>query len=424
MDLLNIKYEKYKLDNGLEVILYKDNNLPLVSVNIWYKVGSANEQRGKTGLAHLFEHMMFQGSENVPKEMHFRFIQEAGGTLNGSTSFDRTNYYEKLPSNYLELALWLESDRMGFLLPALSEEKLKNQIDVVKNERLERYENQPYGLAWEILISNLYPKEHPYSWPTIGFMEDISSFKLDEVKNFFQTYYSSSNASLVVAGDFQTDRAKLLIEKYFGDIQSYPAPSPNVLNHLSLQKNLIINRKENVQLKRVYFAWHSDTAFNKHDASLEVLADILTGSKNSRLYKNLVYESELAQDISAFQYSGKYGGHFMIIATSRPGVEPEKLKKEIFKELDNVKQNGITEKELTRSKNGIQSGFIFSLQNIDAMANQMNYYNFYLNEPNSFNSDLKRYEAVNNSSILEAFETYLTKPYVELNIVPENDDRN
>ena len=219
MELLNILYEKYALPNGLEIILHNNNSLPIVAINLWYRVGSANERIGKTGLAHLFEHMMFQGSENVPKEMHFKYIQEAGGTLNGSTNFDRTNYFEKVPSNYLELALWLESDRMGLLLPALTQEKLNNQLDVVRNERLERYENQPYGLAWETLISNLYPKDHPYSWPTIGFMPDIS-YQLDEVKSFFKTYYSPSNATLVVAGNFDKSRTKELIEKYFGEIKS------------------------------------------------------------------------------------------------------------------------------------------------------------------------------------------------------------
>jgi zinc protease len=423
MDLLDIKYEKYELNNGLEVILYKDSSLPLVSVNIWYKTGSANEQGGKTGLAHLFEHMMFQGSENVPKEMHFKFVQEAGGTLNGSTSFDRTNYYEKVPSNYLELALWLESDRMGFLLPALTEEKLNNQIDVVKNERLERYENQPYGLAWEILISNLYPKGHPYSWPTIGFMDDISSFKLDEVKKFFQTYYSPSNASLVVAGDLDTDKTKRLIEKYFNEIPAYITPKLISSNSFSLKENKIINRKEDVQLNRIYLTWHSTEVFNKYDASLDVLADILTGSKNARLYKNLVYENELAQDISAYQFSGKYGGHFTFIATAKPGIKPEKLKEEILNELENIKENGITERELIRSKNGIESNFIFSLQNIDSMANQLNYYNFYLGEPNSFNFDLSRYDNTDDSLISEAVNTFFNKPFVELNILgKQNND--
>ena len=211
MTLLDIRCEKYSLSNGLEVILYKNNSLPLVAVNLWYKVGSAQEEKGKTGLAHLFEHMMFQGSENVPKEMHFRFIQEAGGTLNGSTSFDRTNYFEKLPSNELELALWLESDRMGFLQNSLDQEKLDNQKNVVYNERLERYDNQPYGLAWEILLSNLYPEGHPYSWATIGYPDDIKNYKLEDVKNFFRVHYSPDNASLVVAGDFDTDMTKKMI---------------------------------------------------------------------------------------------------------------------------------------------------------------------------------------------------------------------
>ncbi len=388
MELLNILYEKYALPNGLEIILHNNNSLPIVAINLWYRVGSANERIGKTGLAHLFEHMMFQGSENVPKEMHFKYIQEAGGTLNGSTNFDRTNYFEKVPSNYLELALWLESDRMGLLLPALTQEKLNNQLDVVRNERLERYENQPYGLAWETLISNLYPKDHPYSWPTIGFMPDIS-YQLDEVKSFFKTYYSPSNATLVVAGNFDKSRTKELIEKYFGEIKSsedHKNPNPE---KASLAKKVLIEKKEDVQLERIYFAWHSENIFGKHDASLEVLSDILSGSKNSRLYKTLVFDKEYAQDVTAYQHSGKYGGIFMIIATAKPGVELDKIKDEIFNELKNIEVNGVTNKELTRSKNGIKSGFIHSLQNVDSLANQLNYYSFYLNEPNSFNYDLK-----------------------------------
>lgn len=418
MELLNIKYDRYPLPNGLNVILYQDRSLPLVSVNIWYKVGSANEKEGKTGLAHLFEHMMFQGSENVLKEMHFKFIQEAGGSLNGSTNTDRTNYYEKVPSNYLELALWLESDRMGYFLPALTQEKLRNQINVVRNERLERYENQPYGLAWETLISNLYPKGHPYSWPTIGFMPDIS-YSLNEVKNFFKMYYSPSNANLVIAGDFDTALAKELVEKYFAEISSNSLPSFSIPGQPSLEKNINIIKKENIQLERIYLAWHTEASFEKYDAALEVLADILSGSKNSRLYKNLVFEKEFAQDVTAYQFSGKYGGHFMIIATAKPGVELENVKNEIFNEIENIMKNGISDKELLRSKNGIKSGFIHSLQNIDSLANQLNYYSFYLDEPNSFTYDLKRYESTDSSLIKEAVELHLTKPYVELRIVPE-----
>ena len=219
MNILNLDYEKYRLDNGLEVILHQNNNHPLVSVNLWYRAGSCNEKKGKTGIAHLFEHMMFQGSKNVPKEMHFRYIQEAGGSLNGSTSFDRTNYYEKVPSNFLELILWLESDRMCMLLPSLTQEKLNNQVDVVRNERLERYDNQPYGLAWEKIINNLYPEGHPYSWPTIGYLDDMNSYTLEDVTDFFKTYYSPSNACLIIAGNFDRDNAKELVEKYFSDVE-------------------------------------------------------------------------------------------------------------------------------------------------------------------------------------------------------------
>jgi zinc protease len=420
MNILNIDYEKYKLQNGLEVILHKNKNLPLVTVNIWYKVGSAYEKRGKTGIAHLFEHMMFQGSENAAKEMHFRFIQEAGGTLNGSTTFDRTNYYEKLPSNFLELALWLESDRMGFLLPALTLEKLDSQKGVVVNERLERYENQPYGLAWEKLLDNLFPSNHPYSWPTIGYLDDIKSYSLEDVASFFNNYYSPSNACLVVAGDFESIICKELIEKYFGEISSNDFDIQNCIKFPSLEKTIQTQYEDNVQLDRIYLAWHSNEAYSDDDAVLDTIADILSGSKNSRLYKKLVYEKEIAQDVSAMQISGKLGGIFMIAATAKPGKEINELKNEILNEIDNIQNEGVTERELIKSKNGIKSSFIYSLQQIDNLADHLNAYNFYFNEPNSFINDLRRYESVNNNSIKNITDRYLAKPYVQLTIIPFN----
>ncbi len=419
MDILNIEYEKYKLKNGLEVILYKDGSLPLAAANIWYKVGSANERKGKTGIAHLFEHMMFQGSENVPKEMHFKYIQEAGGSLNGSTSFDRTNYFEKVPANFLELVLWLESDRMGGLIPALTHEKLDNQKSVVSNERLERYDNQPYGLAWELIIQNLFPEGHPYSWSTIGSLEDISSYTLEDVSVFFKTYYSPSNASLVIAGDFETVRTKEMMEKYFGSIKANGNVNKLTVPQPQLKENMSIIHKDDVQLERIYLSWHSDKAYGADDASLDILSDILTGSKNSRLYKDLVFEKEVAQDVSAFQFSGRYGGFFTISATAKPGVQLNNLKSEIVNELADLEKNGVTEKELLKSKNGIKSSFIYSLQNLDSLADQINSYNFFLNEPNSFNFDLKRYEEVGNENIKSASEKYFSKPYVELHVVPK-----
>jgi zinc protease len=419
MNYLNLEYKKYKLKNGLEVILHQNKNLPLAAVNIWYKVGSANEVKGKTGLAHLFEHMMFQGSQNVPKEMHFRFIQEAGGTLNGSTTLDRTNYYEKIPSNFLEMILWLESDRMGFLLPALDQEKLNNQKDVVANERLERYDNQPYGLAWELIVKNLFPQSHPYSWPTIGFMNDIKNYSLEDVRSFFKTYYSPANATLVTAGDFEERQAVELIEKYFEDIPFTNSIPEIKLENRELKKQILLIHEDEVQLERLHLAWLSDKAYSENDAAFDVLGDILSGSKNSKLYKSLVFEKEIAQDVSAFQFSGKLGGAFMIIATAKPGTNVDELKKEILSEIEEITKGTINDKELMKSKNGIKANFISSLQNVDSIADQLNSYNFFTGEPNYFSEDLRRYEIIDETKLSNLVEKYLTKPFLELRIIPK-----
>jgi zinc protease len=419
LSLFNLTYTKTKLENGLEVILHRDDSLPLVAVNIWYKVGSANERKGKTGLAHLFEHMMFQGSENVPKEMHFKYIQEAGGILNGSTSFDRTNYYEKLPSNAIEIPLWLESDRMGFLLNALDEEKLENQKSVVINERLERYDNQPYGLAWEIIVKNLFPENHPYSWPTIGFKEDIKSFTLEDVRNFFKSFYSPSNATLVVAGDIDQSETLALVRKYFNEIPSYETPAPPASVDFQLSENIFIEHRDNVQLPRLYLAFPTVKSYQPKDAEFEILSDILSGSKNSRLNKRLVFDEQIAQDVSAFQFSGKYGGMFMIVSTAKPGIKISELKEKIFEELSSVSSNGITETELTKTRNGIKSNFIASMQNLDNIADHLNHYNFYLNEPNSFEWDINRYMSVQTENVKDVCYELLNKKYLELNITPK-----
>ncbi len=365
--------------------------------------------------------MMFQGSENVPKEMHFKYIQEAGGTLNGSTSTGRTNYFEKLPSNNLELALWLESDRMGFFLPSLTQEKLDNQKGVVRNERLERYDNQPYGLAWELINKNVYPEDHPYSWSTIGFLKDIESYTLEDVKNFFEKYYSPNNACIVIAGDFEKANAIELIEKYFSEIKPFESNHKPQANNSSLSQNKYVEHKDNVQLERIYLAWPSDLIFGKDDAVLEITADILTGSKNSRLYKKLVFDLQIAQDVAAFQSAGKYGGQFVILSTARPGTNLNELKKIILDELNKLTEELITDKELEKSKNGIKAQFIFSFQNLDTIADYLNYYNYHLNDPNSFSFDLERYNQVGKYSIKDVVIKYLTKPYVELRIIPNKD---
>ena len=421
-NLLKINYRKISLANGLNVILYRDATSPSVAVNLWYRVGSANERIGKTGFAHLFEHMMFQGSQNIPKEGHFRYVQEAGGSLNGSTSLDRTNYFETVPANYLELALWLESDRMGYLLQALTQEKLDNQKGVVMNERRQRYENQPYGAAWEILFSNLFSEDHPYHWPTIGWMEDIEKFELEDVRNFFKTYYAPNNATLVIGGNFEFEKAEELAAKYFGDIPAGDnIPKINVpVQSLAETKKVI--HEDNVQLARLYLAWHSDKAFGKDDAALDILSDILSASKNSRLHKSIVFEKQIAQDVSAFQYSARLAGSYIIVATAKPGISLEEIKKQIFEEVNNLMSNGIEQAELDRAKNSIKATFVFSLQKLDLIADHLNHYNFYLNEPDSFLFDLKRYEEVSATDVINAAKKYLLNPYVELNIVPKKSD--
>lgn len=421
-DILNIDYKKEILDNGLEVVLVKDNSIPLSTVNLWYKVGSANESPGKTGFAHLFEHMMFQGSENVPKEKHFKYIQEAGGTLNGSTSLDRTNYFETIPSNSLELALWLESDRMGFLLPALTKEKLQNQKDVVMNERRQRYENQPYGLAWETLFSNLFPKDHPYCWPTIGWMEDIKKFQLADVKNFFKTYYAPNNASLVVVGDIDYNKTIGLVEDYFGEFpKGIKVPEISV-PETTLPENKLISLEDNVQLSRLYLAWHSDKLYGEDDASLDILSEILSGSKNSRLYKSLVFDKQIAQDISTFQYSAKQSGMFIVVATVKPGHSIDEVKESIFNEINKTGTESIKDEELLRALNSLKSSYIFSLQKQSSLADQINNYNCNLGEPNSFIFDLDRYTQVTKQSVTLVKEKYLDNPFIELNIVPKRNE--
>ncbi len=420
--VLDIKYEKHKLSNGLDVILYKDNSLPIVSVNLWYKVGSSNEEKGKTGLAHLFEHMMFQGSQNVPKEMHFKYIQEAGGTLNGSTSFDRTNYYETLPSNALELALWLESDRMGFLLPTLDNEKLENQREVVMNERRQRYDNQPYGRAWEILFSSLFPENHPYHWPTIGWMEDIESYTLDDVKSFFKKYYAPDNASIVIAGDIEYNAALELTKKYFGEIKSEKTDRSVFVPDVELTSIKYITHEDNVQFPRLYLMWKSDKLYAPDDAKLDFLSSTLSGTKNSRLYKRLVFEKQIALDVFAFQYSSQKEGEFVISATARPGVTLDTLKEIILDEIEKIVKDGVSGFEIERAKNALVSDYIYSLQNLSSLADQLNNYNMVLSEPNSFIWDLNRYDSIGVEDVQYAANKYLSKSYVELRIVPKNNE--
>lgn len=420
---VNIKFEKTVLKNGLNLILHEDHSIPIVSVNLWYHVGSGREKQGKSGFAHLFEHMLFQGSKNVEKGDHFKLIQDAGGTLNGSTNTDRTNYWEVLPSNFLELALYLESDRMGFLLDAMTQEKLDNQRDVVKNERRQNYENQPYGLASKVINENLYPPEHPYHWLTIGTQEDLSNASLEDVIEFFKKYYVPNNASLCIGGDINPKEVKQLVEKYFGEI-----PRSNEVEKLKpwipeLKENKYLTLEDNVKLPRIYINWLSVQHFTDDEAALDLLASILSRGKNSRLYKLLVYEKKISQDVFAYNNSAEISGSFSIVSTAKQGISLKEIEDVINSELEKIKLEGVTEKELEFSKNETEANFVYRLQSLGGFGgrtDQLNRYNVFVGDPGYFNEDLNRYKRVTTNDIKRVANLYLKQNgKVVLSVVPK-----
>lgn len=408
--LPEIKFEKYTLPNGLQVILHEDHSVPMVSVNIWYHVGSKNEKRGRTGFAHLFEHLMFEGSENVAEGMFDKWLEAAGGDNNGSTSEDRTNYWENVPSNALELALYLESDRMANLLVAIDQEKLDTQRDVVKNERRQGVDNQPYGRAYEVGLEALYPYNHPYSWPVIGSIKDLSAASLEDVKDFFRRFYTTNNASLSIAGDINPKETKTLVEKYFASIP--PGPPVERIEHWvpELEGLKRIEMKDNVSLPRVYMAWHTPPLYQLDDAELDVLASILSSGKNSRLYKSLVYEKQIAQDVRAYQASREIASAFYIVATAKPGYTLVELEKAIDAELKNIINNPPKAEEVATAVNAYEASFIRRLQSVGGFggkADKLNQYNVYIGRPDYFSEDLNRYLNMTPEAVQKVTQTYL-----------------
>ncbi len=403
---VELDFQKYTLPNGLEVILHEDHRLPLVAVNLWYHVGPANETAGRTGFAHLFEHMMFQGSGHVGDDQHFKLLEGAGASfINGTTDFDRTNYMEDLPSNQLELALWLESDRMGFLLDRLDQAKLSNQQDVVRNERRQSVENQPYGLVEEELFHQLVPKGHPYYASIMGSHEDIQATKLDDVKDFFRRYYAPNNASIAIVGDIDGARTKALVEKYFGSIPRGSAVTPVDVKTppIASERRAVVSDK--VELPRVYQAWITPPIFQAGDAEADLTARILGGSKASRLYRSLVFDKKIAQTVTANQQSLQLGSVFQISATAKPGHTAEELEKAIDAELATFAAGGPTPEEVAAAQNALYSATVLSLENLGSMygiANRLNTYNHFLKDPGYLNHDLARYAALAPDS-LKAF---------------------
>ena len=419
---MNIPFVRHTLDNGLDVLVHEDRNCPIVAVNVWYHVGSKNEQPGRTGFAHLFEHLMFEGSQHYDRG-YFHPLQQAGAALNGSTNADRTNYWEVVPSNALELALWMESDRMGFLLPALSDEKFENQRDVVLNERRQNYENRPYGLAGMAIVAALYPPDHPYHWLTIGEAADIRQAQAEEVRDFFRTYYRPRNASLSIAGDVAADDGLRLAEAYFGEIEAgdppppvtYRAPDPR-----AAEMRLLL--EDRVELPRLYLAWHSPALFGPGDAELDLVAEVLASGKTSRLYRALVFERRLATEIAASQNSREIGSFFQIVATAAPGRTLAELETAIAAEIAAFVREGPTAVEMERCRAQAESQFVYRLQTVGGFggkSDQLNAYNVFLRDPGYFDRDLARYRGATAAALQGAAAEWLRPDRrVVLSVVP------
>ena len=407
---LQVPYRQFTLANGLNVILHRDTSIPVVAVNMWYYVGSANEKPGRTGFAHLFEHLMFEGSKHVPEGQFDILLEGAGGDNNGSTANDRTNYVIDVPSNALELALFLESDRMGYLLDTMSPQRVDGQRDVVKNERRQSYENRPYGMASIELDKMLWPSNHPYSWPTIGYMEDLTAASYEDVVEFFKKYYAPNNASLVIAGDIDFDRTRALVEKWFGEIARGAvvepiAPPAAILT--GVQKKTLTDK---VALPRLYLAWLTPRFYAPGDSALDITSSVLAGGKNSRLYKRLVYDMQIAQDVSAFQQSAALGSQFQIVATARSGHTAEELKTVIDEELDRLRRDGPDAREVQRAINQMEASFYERMEKVGGFggkADQLNAYKFAGGGPDYFAEDLARYTSLSPADIQSAAAQWL-----------------
>ena len=408
-----IKYERYKLSNGLEVILHEDHKLPIVAVDLWYHVGPVKERAGRTGFAHLFEHMMFEGSKHVGEKAHFKYLEAAGATdINGTTYFDRTNYFETMPANELELALWLESDRMGFLLDTLDRAKLANQRDVVRNERRQSTEGRPYGIVDETVFHLLYPPTHPYYADVIGSHADVEAARLTDVREFFAQYYSPNNATIAIAGDYDPATIKALLEKYFGPIPSGPKVdvTPVATPPITAERRVVV--ADAVQLSKVTLAWLMPPAFAPGDADAGIAALILGSGKASRLYRELVLKQQIAQSINCYDDSQALASDFQCEMIAKQNVAPEKLEAEAEKIIDAFVKDGPTAEEVEWARNKTETQMISGLQRLGGfggIADMLNQYNQYTGDPGYLPKDLARYDAVTAASVRELIGRTLGK---------------
>lgn len=413
----DLPVEQYQLSNGLTVLLSEDHSLPVVSLEVMYLVGSGHERVHRTGFAHLFEHLMFQGSEHYNQE-YFTPYTPIGGRVNGTTSRDRTNFFETVPSNYLETPLWMESDRMQHLMPALTQEKLDNQREVVKNERRQRYENAPYGMAHVYLGEAMYPKGHPYRHTAIGSHEDLTAATLDDVRAFFENYYVPANAVLALVGDFSMRLAKAQIEQYFGKIPAGTrAATPTAVQPVS--KAAYLQKEDDVPLPRIYLAWHSPALYADGDAELDLLSTMLVGGKSSRLYKPLVYEQKVAKSIQAYQYSQRLSSTYVIEATAAPGQSVEALYSALVKALTEALKAPPTEQELARAKSGYKKGFYGRVEGVQSRASTLASYYLMRGNANSLSFDLARYTSATTQGVSKtAVEVLQLDQALRLDIVP------
>lgn len=416
---VQVPFEKYTLDNGLDVILSQDHSIPFVQVNLWYNVGSRDETAGRSGFAHLFEHLMFQGSANMDDD-YFVPLQKVGADLNGTTDKDRTNYYEGVPSEYLPLALWLESDRMGWLLPALTVEKLDNQKEVVRNERRQSYEIRPYGEVWAWLYESAYPEGHPYHITTIGRHADIEAATLDDVKAFFQTWYVPNNATLTICGDFEPQTARELVDRYFSTIPAAPEPARLAAPPVTpFEAEKVVRKTDVVPLAKVWMAWHTPALFQPGDADLDILSSVLTDGKDSRLQKTIVREKQIAKDIRAYQISASLGSLYVIEATAAPGHTTDEVVAAVDEVLGGLRASGPTDDEVTVAKVNWEAHFFRALQTISTKADMLSMYNTRTGDPGFITQDLARYQAVTAASVLSTVGSWLDpRRRLVLHVVP------
>ena len=417
---LSLPFAKRTLPNGLDVVVHEDHHVPIVAVNVWYHVGSKDERPGATGFAHLFEHLMFEGSEHH-NSGYFPPLQQAGAQLNGSTNTDRTNYWEVVPTSAIDRALWMESDRMGYLLPALTRERFETQRDVVLNERRQNYENRPYGFALMALVAALYPPDHPYHWLTIGGADDIRAMRLEDVQAFFRAYYHPSNASLTLAGDIDTAYAFDLAERYFGELPAAVRPAP-VAAEASLTSERRLLLEDRVELPRLYMAWHSPAMFADGDAEMDLVGDLMASGKISRLYRTLVYDQRIALDVSAYQNSRELGSFFLLAVTAAPGRTLTEIGAAVDKELQALASAGPTGSEMERAAAQVEAHFIYRLQTVGGFggkSDQLNAYNVLRGDPGFFDADVARYRNATRESVQAAADRMLRfDARVLLSVVP------